>query len=1246
MSLNTLQKFKFHYPKALSLFFFASLFSAYLYAFATPPGSPYQPGITLDPTCAPGDTNCFVQIIPDQTANTGKFLTTDGSSTSWVALSGVSQWITTGSDIYYTTGKVGIGTITPSAKLTVVGGDALINTVTLGLGSGGVSTNTVFGYQGLGTNTTGHDNVALGYQALSTESTASFNVAIGSGALKVATNGSNTAVGYNAGTNITTGNENTAIGYTSLNGAAGNGNTAIGAFSLQANTGLGNTAIGYDALHSAGSGNNNVAIGRSSLGLATSGTNVAVGFTSLGSITTGTGNTAVGISAGYGDGTLNMRSQADDYGLFLGYQASRDSSIPQGTPLTNITAIGKNAKVATSNSIVLGGTGGDLVNVGIGTISPSERLDINGNIRFSGALMPNNTAGTNGQVLTSAGVGSVPTWTTPSTVATSVAINGLTNAVNTNTINNADYLQEWQWNTLTGSGLKLSSTSTAAASNAQKILEVSLSGANVNSSQSTYSIYGSNTHTGSGGGTKNYGVYGTATGGLTNYGIAGFATTNSNNNYGVFGSGNQGVYGSSSGFTSNPIGVAGDGGNGAGSKGLSGTSSGSYINSSNSAFANTGLLARYIGNDTGYGVYGDTSGAQIDTTAEAKTNYAGYFTAIGTRTTGGNNLTNIGLYSTATGANSNYAAIFDQGSVGVGITVPVGSFQVAPTQYSTGTASQSGTTITGVGTIWTDLMIGNEFVFADGTRRTITGRSSATILTVDTSGTVASQAYSIHYTGLVIQDTGNLLIGSTSNPGQNSRAFFYGGGTGSNIDARGFAGQFKDISQFEAEGNDYDTLPNSIAIRYFGSTASGSSTLMGYDSNKLGVLDFINNTTSLIRSNTSIEFGGGNSDLVTMTLDPTTQRLGIGTLTPQDALDITGNINLTNDGSNRYIRSVRSTVGQGSSISISAGNGVSSFVAGNGGNLNLTGGAGDSGASFGGDVVINGGGGQTPGDVLLSTTTGYVGVKNVTPSYILHVGSSSVGDLTVARFENSGGTCDVIPATIGGVTCTSDQRLKKNIVTLDNTILDKVLSLRIVNYNLNSESNSAPAHTGVIAQELEQVFPDLVSTDSTTGYKSVAYAGLTPYTIKAIQEMNIKITGLSSLDTTNSNSLGSLIKQFLGDVGNSLDVVFFGEVHTKKLCLEDVCVTKDQLQQLLNNTNVNGSGGSSNPPPTVTDICPNVDGVQATVPDGMHIDNENNCIANLPEQTGDAQPPADLPAQAGTPPSVDNSTSQTDGVIQ
>jgi hypothetical protein len=161
----------------------------------------------------------------------------------------------------------------------------------------------------------------------------------------------------------------------------------------------------------------------------------------------------------------------------------------------------------------------------------------------------------------------------------------------------------------------------------------------------------------------------------------------------------------------------------------------------------------------------------------------------------------------------------------------------------------------------------------------------------------------------------------------------------------------------------------------------------------------------------------------------------------------------------------------------------------------------------------------------------------------------------------------------------SDINLKKNVTDFNNaefiletvpdmageSTLDKIMNITSVTYNWNTESDTDQKHVGFIAQELEQIFPLIVNTDSSTGLKSVSYAKITPYLVKAMQEMNLKIEDLSSLDLANTNSLGSIIKRFLEDVQNGIDVVFFGEVRTKKLCIEDTCVDKTQLEELLNN---------------------------------------------------------------------------------
>lgn len=60
--------------------------------------------------------------------------------------------------------------------------------------------------------------------------------------------------------------------------------------------------------------------------------------------------------------------------------------------------------VAPANGLLVEG------NVGLGTVAPTQKLDVVGNIKFSGALMPNNLPGTSGYVLRSTGAGTAPTW--------------------------------------------------------------------------------------------------------------------------------------------------------------------------------------------------------------------------------------------------------------------------------------------------------------------------------------------------------------------------------------------------------------------------------------------------------------------------------------------------------------------------------------------------------------------------------------------------------------------------------------------------------------------------------------------------------------------------------------------------------------------------------------------------------------------------------------------------------------------
>lgn len=107
--------------------------------------------------------------------------------------------------------------------------------------------------------------------------------------------------------------------------------------------------------------------------------------------------------------------------------------------------------------------------------------------------------------------------------------------------------------------------------------------------------------------------------------------------------------------------------------------------------------------------------------------------------------------------------IKNNGNVGIGTVAPSGILSVTPTYYNTGTASQSLTTVTGVGTTFTSGMVGSQFVYANGVSAgTITAFTNTTTLTVSTSQTVASQAYKIASTGLQVSTAGNVSIGTTT----------------------------------------------------------------------------------------------------------------------------------------------------------------------------------------------------------------------------------------------------------------------------------------------------------------------------------------------------------------------------------------------------------------------------------------------------------------------------------------------------
>jgi len=89
----------------------------------------------------------------------------------------------------------------------------------------------------------------------------------------------------------------------------------------------------------------------------------------------------------------------------------------------------------------------------------------------------------------------------------------------------------------------------------------------------------------------------------------------------------------------------------------------------------------------------------------------------------------------------------------------------------------------------------------------------------------------------------------------------------------------------------------------------------------------------------------------------------------------------------------------------------------------------------------------------------------------------------------------------------SDISLKENIVDATPKLND-LIKVQIRNYNLKNDETKTK-QIGVVAQELEQIFPSMIETDK-DGIKGVKYSVFVPILIKAIQELSAEVTALKA----------------------------------------------------------------------------------------------------------------------------------------
>ena len=86
-----------------------------------------------------------------------------------------------------------------------------------------------------------------------------------------------------------------------------------------------------------------------------------------------------------------------------------------------------------------------------------------------------------------------------------------------------------------------------------------------------------------------------------------------------------------------------------------------------------------------------------------------------------------------------------------------------------------------------------------------------------------------------------------------------------------------------------------------------------------------------------------------------------------------------------------------------------------------------------------------------------------------------------------------------GTFTTSDIRLKKNLTPIENA-LDKILTLEGFNYNWKDQERGKDRQIGLIAQEVQKVFPEAIHEEKKGGYLAVGYDHLVAPVISALRE--------------------------------------------------------------------------------------------------------------------------------------------------
>jgi len=239
--------------------------------------------------------------------------------------------------------------------------------------------------------------------------------------------------------------------------------------------------------------------------------------------------------------------------------------------------------------------------------------------------------------------------------------------------------------------------------------------------------------------------------------------------------------------------------------------------------------------------------------------------------------------------------------------------------------------------------------------------------------------------------------------------------------------------------------------------------------------------------------------------------------------------NSDNGGAPYFVLGKTRATSIGGSTAVSSGDGLGEFHFTGSDGTNLI-----SAAVISAAVAGTPGANNMPGRLLFSTTTpgnssptervrigGYGRIDTFDSSGACIQATSALAASTsdyifIGRYAGTGlatGVACYVVYTNGAFQQLSDGNLKKNIERTRNGYLEDLNRLRVVKYNWKSQEDGDPKELGLVAQEVENIFPGLVSemdSETENSSKGIKTSVLPYMLIKALQEATLRIETLEA----------------------------------------------------------------------------------------------------------------------------------------